>query len=118
MDFNENKPIYLQIADKIMEKILNHTYKEGDRLPSVREAAADAGVNANTMMRTYTRLEQEGVIYTNAASDSLFRIAAGNASGTSSTRNLKNASSISGRNFVKTIPKRSVPSARLKTPIL
>lgn len=33
MDFNENKPIYLQIADKIMEKILNHTYKEGDRLP-------------------------------------------------------------------------------------
>ena len=63
MDFNENKPIYLQIADSIMEKILNHTYKEGDRLPSVREAAADAGVNANTMMRTYTLLEQSGVIF-------------------------------------------------------
>ena len=63
MDFNENKPIYLQIADRIMEKILNHTYTEGDRLPSVREAAADAGVNANTMMRTYTLLEQNGVIF-------------------------------------------------------
>ena len=48
MDFNENKPIYLQIADKIMEKILNHTYKEGDRLPSVREAAADAGEAVKT----------------------------------------------------------------------
>lgn len=63
MDFNENKPIYLQLADQIMDEVESSEYHDGARLPSVREYAAKTGVNANTVMRTYTLLQQEGVIY-------------------------------------------------------
>ena len=56
MKFKESKSIYLQIADRIMDEILHDTYKEEERIPSVREYAAMVEVNANTMMRTYDYL--------------------------------------------------------------
>lgn len=62
--FNDNsKAIYLQIADRIIDSILAATLKEGDRLPSIREFAAEMQVNPNTMMRTYDYLCSHGVIY-------------------------------------------------------
>jgi DNA-binding transcriptional regulator YhcF (GntR family) len=63
MDFHDNKPIYLQLADQVMDDVQSGVVSGGDRLPSVREYAARTGVNANTVMRTYTHLQQEGVIY-------------------------------------------------------
>lgn len=63
MEFNENKPIYLQLADQLMDETERHGFSPGGRLPSVREYAAQTGVNANTVMRTYTWLQQEGIIY-------------------------------------------------------
>lgn len=63
MEFNENKPIYLQLADMIMDQIQSGDDLSGQRLLSVREYAARTGVNANTVMRTYTWLQQEGIIY-------------------------------------------------------
>ena len=63
MEFNENKPIYLQLADQIMDDVERSGASPGGRLPSVREYASGCGVNANTAMRTYTWLQQEGIIY-------------------------------------------------------
>lgn len=63
MGFNDNKPIYLQLADQIMDEVESSSYHNGRRIPSVREYAAKAGVNANTVMRTYSHLQQEGIIY-------------------------------------------------------
>ncbi len=63
MDFNENKPIYLQLADQIMDNVEIFGQQTGKRLLSVRDYAAKSGVNANTVMRTYTWLQQEGIIY-------------------------------------------------------
>ena len=55
MNFNTEKPIYLQIVDVISDRILSGELKGGDRIPSVREYGADIGVNPNTMMRSYKR---------------------------------------------------------------
>lgn len=63
MDFSENRPIYLQIADTIQENILSGGLKADDRIPSVREYGAEIGVNPNTVMRVYEILTAEGVIY-------------------------------------------------------
>ena len=63
MEFRDNKPIYLQIGDVICEKILSGELKAEDRLMSVREYGALIGVNPNTMMRTYEKLPDDGVIY-------------------------------------------------------
>ena len=53
MKFKESKSIYLQIADRICDEILQGQYTEEERIPSVREYAATVEVNANTVVRTY-----------------------------------------------------------------
>lgn len=63
MIFNGDKPIFLQIADVICDRILSGELKGEDRIPSVREYGADIGVNPNTMMRSYEKLTADGVIY-------------------------------------------------------
>lgn len=63
MEFKEQKPIYLQIADRICEEVLLGQYPVGERLPSVREYAALVEVNVNTVVRTYDWLSQKEVIY-------------------------------------------------------
>ena len=63
MEFNSNKPIYLQISDSICEKILSGEYPEEGRILSVRELGAEIGVNPNTIMRSYERLTAQGIIY-------------------------------------------------------
>lgn len=63
MDFNENKPIYLQIFDVICERILSGDLQPEARIPSVREYGADIGVNPNTVMRTYEKLTADGIIF-------------------------------------------------------
>lgn len=62
MIFKESKPIYLQIADRICDEILQGIYHEGERIPSVREYAAMVEVNANTAMRAFDFLQNQSVI--------------------------------------------------------
>ena len=64
MDFRKQKPIYLQIADRLMEQILAGQPAEGDRMLSVRDVAAAMGVNPNTVMRSFDHLQSEEIIYT------------------------------------------------------
>lgn len=63
MNFNDNKPIYLQIADSLMDSIVRGDLPDESRLPSVRDYAIEAGVNPNTVMRTFVWLQQQELIY-------------------------------------------------------
>ena len=63
MEFRKQKPIYLQIADRLMEQVLAEELKEEDRVPSVRDVAEAMGVNPNTVMRTFEFLQGEEIIY-------------------------------------------------------
>jgi len=63
INFNISKPIYLQIADSICESILSGSLVCGDRIESVREYGAKIGVNPNTVMRSFEKLTDLGVIY-------------------------------------------------------
>lgn len=64
MKFQTQKAVYLQLADQICLDILEGRYKPGERVRSVREAAADAEVNVNTAMRTYEWLRLHGILRT------------------------------------------------------
>ncbi|MCQ2140255.1 MAG: GntR family transcriptional regulator [Bacteroidales bacterium] len=63
MEFNELKPIYLQINDTLCERILSGELKPGDRIPSVREYGVEIGVNPNTVARSYEKLTDAGIIF-------------------------------------------------------
>lgn len=62
MEFQPSKGIFLQIADNICEKILNGTYQASHKIPSVRELAAETGVNPNTIVRSYSELHALNII--------------------------------------------------------
>ena len=63
MEFRDDKAIYLQIADTFCENILLRKWKALDRIPSVRDVAVEIEVNPNTVVRTYTYLQEKGIIY-------------------------------------------------------
>ncbi len=63
MEFNDHKPIYLQIADTVCDKIVSGEWNAEDRVPSVRELGMTLGVNPNTIMRSYEYLQTINVIY-------------------------------------------------------
>ena len=58
-------PIYTQLLEQIEQKIISGEYEMGSKLPSVRELAAIAAVNPNTMQRAMAELENRGLIITN-----------------------------------------------------
>ena len=64
LDFDPTRPIYLQIIEAVKKRTAQGVYRAGDRLPSVREMAAEMGVNPNTLSRAYMELEREGFITT------------------------------------------------------
>ncbi|WP_298925372.1 GntR family transcriptional regulator [uncultured Allomuricauda sp.] len=63
MDFDNGKPIYLQIVDFFYENILIKRWKEDERIPSVREVAMMVEVNPNTAIRAFNHLQDLEVIY-------------------------------------------------------
>lgn len=63
MDFKQQKAIYMQIADYILDNILAERLQTGDRVQSVREMASTVQVNPNTVVRTYNYLQDEGIIF-------------------------------------------------------
>ena len=63
-EFKNDRPIYAQILEHMEFDILSGKYSPGEKVPSVRELAADAAVNPNTMQRAMVELERRGLVYT------------------------------------------------------
>lgn len=64
VDFRSNVPIYTQIVEQLRQMIHTGEIKVGDKLPTVREMAADLRVNFNTVARAYRILDEAGLIST------------------------------------------------------
>ena len=65
---NPERQIWLQLVDVLKFRIVSGQYPAGVKLPSVRELAAEAGVNPNTMQRALAEMEREGLMFTNRTS--------------------------------------------------
>lgn len=63
-NLDEGRPIYLQLVERIQMQIVSGQYGPGDKLPTVRELAAEAAVNPNTMQRAFSELEGSGLVVT------------------------------------------------------
>ena len=61
--FSNDAPIYTQLIEQIKVGIVSGAFPPGERLPSVRDLATEAGVNPNTMQRALTELERDGLVY-------------------------------------------------------
>lgn len=62
-EFANDRPIYLQIMEQILLRVVSGKYQAGEKLPSVRELAAEAGVNPNTMQKAFAELERNGIVF-------------------------------------------------------
>lgn len=67
-EITSNKPIYRQLMDQLVYRIISGSLAPGERLLPVRELAAEAGVNPNTMQRALAGLEKEGYLFANRTS--------------------------------------------------
>ena len=67
-NLDSDRPIFLQIIEKIRLDIVSGYYQPGDKLPSVRELAAEASVNPNTMQKALSELERTGLVYSQRTS--------------------------------------------------
>ena len=61
--FRQDAPIYTQLMDQFCLAIASGLYRPGERLRAVRDLAAEAGVNPNTMQRALSELERQGLVY-------------------------------------------------------
>ena len=67
-DLDNERPIYLQLMERIQQDIVSGVYKPGDKIPSVRDLALDAAVNPNTMQKALSELERSGLVYSQRTS--------------------------------------------------
>mgnify|MGYP001176945019 CR=1 FL=1 len=67
-ELTPDRPVYLQLIEQIQAGIISGYFKPGDKLPSVRDLAAEAAVNPNTMQKALAELERTGLVYTNRTS--------------------------------------------------
>ncbi len=67
-NLDSDRPIFIQIIEKIQMDIISGVYNPGDKLPSVRELAAEASVNPNTMQKALSELERTGLVYSQRTS--------------------------------------------------
>lgn len=63
LDYQDRRPIYEQVAEKLRILIINGALTPGEQIPSVRQLAMELSVNPNTIQRAYMELEQQGYIY-------------------------------------------------------
>ncbi len=63
-NLDSDRPIYSQILERIQMQIAAGIYEPGEKIPSVRELAADAGVNPNTMQKALAELERRNLVVT------------------------------------------------------
>ena len=66
--FEPDRPIYKQLRERILLKIVSGAYAAGAQLPTVRELAEEAAVNPNTLQKALAELEREGLVYTQRTS--------------------------------------------------
>ena len=66
--FDGQRPIYTQLVEELALRMVTGCYGPGSRLPSVRELAAEARVNPNTMQRAMAELEGRGLLHTERTS--------------------------------------------------
>ena len=64
-ELQSSRPIWQQLAEQLGRRIVTGVYPPGSRFPTVRDLAAEAGVNPNTMPRALGQLESEGLVITN-----------------------------------------------------
>lgn len=67
-NLDSDRPIFMQILERIRVDIISGRYQPGDKLPSVRELAAEAAVNPNTMQRAFAELERTGLVHSKRTS--------------------------------------------------
>ncbi len=67
-NLDSDRPIFIQIIEKIQMDIISGLYAPGDKLPSVRELAQKAAVNPNTMQKALSELERTGLVYSQRTS--------------------------------------------------
>lgn len=63
LDYQDRRPLYEQVEEKLRHLILIGALQPGSRMPSVRHLAMELSINPNTIQRAYMQLEQEGLIY-------------------------------------------------------
>lgn len=63
-NLTSDRPVFIQIMEKLKLDIVTGVYKSGDKLPSVRDLASEASVNPNTMQRAFSELERDGLVFT------------------------------------------------------
>ena len=61
MRIDDTRPIWIQLADTFRSRITNGTWKPGEKIPSVRDLAIEAGTNPNTVQRALAALDDEGL---------------------------------------------------------
>jgi GntR family transcriptional regulator len=66
IDNASERPVYQQIIDQVKRDIALDRIKIGEKLPTVRQLAAQIAINPNTIAKAYRQLEQEGIIFTRA----------------------------------------------------
>lgn len=64
MNFKPNYSIYLQVADFVCEKVLTGTWRDGDKLPAVKDLAVLTSVNPNTVIKALTWLQDNEILST------------------------------------------------------
>ncbi|CCV64572.1 Transcriptional regulator, GntR family [Alteracholeplasma palmae J233] len=62
--FNDETPLFKQLVEQIRLKIINGSYKPGEKIPSVREFSVETKTNPNTVVKALSELENAGLIYT------------------------------------------------------
>lgn len=67
-ELDNDRPIYLQLMERIQQDIIAGIYKPGDKIPSVRDLALDAAVNPNTMQKALAELERSRLVYSQRTS--------------------------------------------------
>ena len=63
LTFRAGEPLYTQLRDYLTLAVACGDYGPGQRLPAVRELAAEAGVNPNTVQRALSELERDGLVF-------------------------------------------------------
>ncbi|MFY1068384.1 GntR family transcriptional regulator [Enterococcus sp. AD013-P3] len=64
MEFSDERPIYIQIMDLIIQQIVSKELLPGEKVPAVREMAIQLSTNPNTVQRALQELEREEILYT------------------------------------------------------
>lgn len=67
-NLQSDRPIYAQLVEQIQRMIATGIFPAGSKMPSVRELATEAAVNPNTMQRALSKLEDDGLLYTQRTS--------------------------------------------------